>query len=249
MVVGHAPRQQVRREAVAGLQAREGRGRRQRAQTRGPVGRHADRCPVHHLLEHGLHGGAVGVRLEEGGVAVGGGRGVDVPDHAEEVLPDEGDEEFELGGSGVQFVGAAEEDLVGAAGGVVVAAEGWVEQAARGGGVGREEGEGGGAVCDGDRGCLGEDDGQSERSGDDGWEDHRGGDGSYSSIPDRFPNTWFWEVCSDYFIEKKGRLSPLASRMYIFIRREKKRGGSGKTFEYVKPSAKEKGRGKKARMG
>ena len=88
VVVGLALRQQMRREVVALLHAGESRGRRQRAQPRGPVGRHADLGAVDHLLEHGRHGGAAGGRLEEGGVPVGGVRGFDVLDHAEEVLLD-----------------------------------------------------------------------------------------------------------------------------------------------------------------
>ena len=91
VVLGFAPGQQLRREAVAFLHAGEGRGRRQRAQTRGSIGRHADRGSVHHLLEHVRHGGAVGVSLEEGPVAEWGGGGLDVPDDAEEDLPDEGE--------------------------------------------------------------------------------------------------------------------------------------------------------------
>ena len=123
VVSGLALRHQVRREAVAGLHAGEGRGSRQGAQTHGPVSRHAHLGSVHHLLEHVRHGGAIGVRLEEGLIAVWGGRGLDFLDNAEEDLPREGQEEFEFGSFGVELVGAAEEDLVGAAGGVVVAAE------------------------------------------------------------------------------------------------------------------------------
>ena len=92
VVLGFAPGQHLRREAVAFLHAGEGRGRRQRAQPRRAIGRPAARGAVHHLLEHVRHGGAVGVSLEEGPVAEWGGGVLDVPDDAEEDLPDEGEE-------------------------------------------------------------------------------------------------------------------------------------------------------------
>lgn len=72
-------------------------------------------------MEEVRDGRSVGVGFEKGRVAVlGRGAFLDVLDHLLQVLPDQGEEGLQLGGSGVGLAGAAEEDLVFAAGRCVV---------------------------------------------------------------------------------------------------------------------------------
>ena len=151
-VAGEAFGVQVRREAIALLQAGEARACGQRSEAHGSVGGDGDGVAGGHLLEHGRDGRAVGVGFEEGGEAVVGcgafflRPGLPFGRFCQTKGRREG---LELGGFGVGLAGAAEEDLVFAAGccvvGPVVLEE--EEEEARGCGVGCDEREGG--VCGG----------------------------------------------------------------------------------------------------